>query len=53
MGANAFGDLLIQNCRECYSKRDFAIVLEKKGDCFACPHCKTRYTISGGNLHRV
>ncbi|MFH1780245.1 MAG: hypothetical protein ABH803_03855 [Candidatus Micrarchaeota archaeon] len=46
-------DLLIMNCRECYSKKDFAVPLKENGSHLFCPICGSKYNTSKGELIRL
>lgn len=47
------GDDIILNCTRCYATEGYGIRLENSAGDYVCRHCKTRYRVAGGNLHKV
>ncbi len=48
------GHDIILNCRKCFGEIASGTRLQKNGDCFECPRCKSRYKVNGdGFLTRL
>ncbi len=43
------GDVIIHNCRNCFSKEGYGINLHSHANgLFSCPQCSTKYVVKSG-----
>ncbi len=47
------GDDIVLNCKNCWNANGYSIKLQKSGDNYRCPHCRTQYKVKNGFIQEI